>query len=197
MAYLILEILCFFLIAGSFAEVQNFDDIVVSFMYTVGYLWMISCDINFVRKQPKIEIFVEKLCELFYENDEALPFIDSACIKCIKIVKFMAYLEVVSLNFGIILIPLLFRTLLLPMWKFSDVSGNTGVTLCLLLQALSIDFVIFHISAVIIFWYCLMILINGYAQFLSFKLRTLVSGGGYDGIKDLKECIEIHLKLRR
>jgi len=196
-AYSVLEIICFLLIAGSFFDVESFEEFVVSLMYTAGYCWMISCDVNFLNKQPEIEKFMEKLCEVFYENQESLLFVDLACINARKIMKFMAYLETFALNFGIILIPLIYGVLLLPMWKLSDIGGSVEFAMCSLLQILSINFVIIHISAVIILWYCFIILINGYAQFLSFKLRILIATKDIDGRQDMIECIGIHLKLKR
>jgi hypothetical protein len=194
-SFVIFEVLSLVLIVLSFLQVVTIDDFVLSCLYTVAYSWAIAIEATVLINHERLKQLLTKLIKIFAQDDEALPFIHRAFIRAKFLGQLVIVMTFIVTNIAMILIPMLFNVLPIPMWRPSNVSNDTSFYAYWVYQITCHNFII-QAGVILVFFFTLIILMHGYAEFLAFKLRYLMAGEGFDGIGELKRCIEVHQKLK-
>lgn len=183
------------LICMEFLNVNNVEEAVITLFYFGGYTYVFSAIFVIWYRRKTVDALLSKISNYFYEDDMALPFISSAIKKAKLMTTFMMTWTTFILSFGIIVVPALLNMLPIPMWKPNLLDKELEFGVFWLYQIFS---VLYSLINVLIFTFMcvLLLLINGYAEYLSFKLRMLVSMPDYSGYLELIDCIQIHQKLK-
>jgi hypothetical protein len=92
----------------SLLQVKSVEEFARAIMHIFGITWAVFIVIIFYINTPKVEKFLNDLCESVYEDDDAQSFVDEACIKALKISKFVMFCVVVTANVATFVIPVIF-----------------------------------------------------------------------------------------
>jgi hypothetical protein len=136
------------------------------------------------------------LCESVYEDNDAQSFVDEACIKALKISKFVMFCEFFTVNLATFVIPVIFGSLPFPMWTPDWANSTVIFTIHWVIEWLTLNNCC-QIANIFFFSFAILVIINGYGQFLNVRLSMLVSTEDHDGYQDLVMCILAHQKFKQ
>ena len=183
------------LIGLSFPKANNVEEFANTMIYFFSYCYVCSEIIITWYHREKIKSLTSKMIEYFYNNDEAVPFITCAVVN----VKWMSTLMMTATMFIFcfltVIIPAFWTVLPIPMWKPKFLDDDITFGIYWLIQIYSIMYSIGSI-ATFSFMCSFLVLINGYAEYLRYKLRMLASTRDYSGYLELVDCIQVHRKLK-
>ena len=183
------------LIGIEFLSSNNVEEAVIALFYFGGYTYVFSAIFVIWYRRETLEKLMSKMAEYFYEDDIALPFISIAVRKANMMANFMMTWTTFVLSFGSIIIPAFLNILPIPMWKPKFFDKDIEFGIFWLYQILSVLYSLSNVG-IFILMCVLLLLINGYAEYLSLKLRMLVSMTDYSGYLELVDCIQAHRKLK-
>lgn len=183
------------LVCVEFLSANSVEEAVIALFYFGGYTYVFSAIFVIWYKRKTVESLMSKISTYFHEDDLALPFISNAVKKSNLMATFMMTWTTFVLSFGIIIVPAFLNILPIPMWKPNFMDKDVEFGFLWLYQIYS---VLYTLSNVCIFTFMcvLLLLINGYAEYLSSKLGMLVSTTDYSGYLELVDCIQVHQKLK-
>jgi len=162
----------------SLLQVESVEGFAQAILHIIGFTWCVFMVIIFPISTPKVEKFLSELCETVYEDDDAQSFVDEACIKALKISKLVMYCESIAASFATFVIPVAFGRLPFPMWT-PDWANSTVIFGIYWI----IEWLIFNYCCQVInifFSFAILVIINGYGQFLNVRLSMLVSTEEHD-----------------
>jgi hypothetical protein len=180
----------------SLLQVKNVEEFARAIMHIVGLIWIVFIVIIFRISTQKVEKFLSELCESVYEDDDAQSFVDEACIKALKISKLVIFSMVSTSNFATLVIPMVFDCLPFPMWTPNWANPTVIFGIYWIIEWLTFN-IISIIVNVLFFSFAILVIINGYGQFLNVRLSMLVSTEDHDGYQDLVKCILAHQKFKQ
>lgn len=183
------------LIGLTLLDVKKIGDVVITLFYLIGYCYVVSNIFVIWYHRDKLQNLMLNIRENFYEDNLVLPFVFVSIKRAFLMTKVMMTWTAFVLNFGIILTPSILKFLPIPMWMPEFLDKDLAFGVYWAFQIISVNYTLANV-AIFVFMCVLLLLINGYAEYLSFKLRTLVSYSNYSGYLELVECVQIHRKLK-
>lgn len=188
-------ILSIILMGLSFLKVKNVEEFANTIFWFFSYCYLCSEVVVTWYHREKIKCLMSKMVGYFYENNEAVPFINNAVEK----VKWITTLMMTGIIFLYCILavinPSILTILPLPMWKPDFLDDDEVFEVYWLFQIFSIISLMGSIAA-LVFMCLLLLLINGYAKYLRSKLQMLVSTRDFSGYLELVDCIQVHRKLK-
>ena len=180
----------------SLLQVDSVEGFARAILHIIGFTFCIFIMIFFRINLSKVVKFLSELCETVYEDDDAQSFVDDACFKALKISKLVMFCVIFTASFAVCVIPLVFGFLPFPMWTPEWANSRVIFGLYWIIEWLTFTFGCQALN-IFFFGFAILVIINGYGQFLNVRLSMLVSTEDHDGYQDLVKCIQAHQKFKQ
>lgn len=195
LAFIFLKVFPAVLILLSFLQVENIENLTSSFVFTIGYFYIIFFDFYFWINRSKLEQTMKSVTESFNQNEDAAAFANEAIKNAKFVSQILMALTIFAANLVVIFTPAVFNFLPLPMYKpIVFIESSTFHVFYWILQIFSFNYAA-NICVKYGLMFILLILINGYAKYLGFKLRSQIGYQGMESHRQIVHCINIHKKL--
>ncbi|KAG5669047.1 hypothetical protein PVAND_016948 [Polypedilum vanderplanki] len=196
-AILLLSILPTILMLFRFTQKSTIEEFMMNLLFAGAFVGQFIVNFRIRFNRQKMVNFVKNFLETVIEQQLAVPYIFLACDKAQKLVNFMTALILITINVQMIVMPLAFGILPIPIFQSSWTVSGIGFGFLWLYELLFYNFAFLTLYN-ILFSFVIVMLMTAYAEYLSSELQELSSGSGWmNGYKELINCIQIHIHLKK
>lgn len=173
----------------------NVEELVLGMFFLMGYCYTVGSISGVWYHRDLLDDLMSLITESIDNDELAVPFLSATVHKSKVMASIIMTWTAFVLNFGIILVPAVMDSLPIPMWMPDFLDLDTSFGAYWIFQILSVNYTIGNVG-IFVYMCVLLMVINGYAEYLSWKLRNLVSRKDYSGYLELVDCIQAHRNLK-